>query len=384
VIVKAYLILLLGLLSLVTQAADNATPAPAIPPPPAIAAKAYILIEAQSGRVLAEQNADDRLEPASLTKIMTAYIAFGELAGGRLHVDDMAPISLKAAKAEGSRMFAEPDSSVAIENLLKGMIIQSGNDASIALAERIAGEEGAFAELMNQTAARLGMTNTHYVNSMGLPNPNHYASARDMAILTRALISEFPDYYRWHAIKEFTYNNIKQPNRNRLLWLDPTVDGVKTGHTKGAGYCLVASALRGDTRLISVVMGAASDRARSSNNAELLSYGFRNYETRALYKANVKLTDAKVWKGAESLVPAGLNKDFYVTFPRGQYDLLKASMEVGNSSEAPIKAGDKLGEVKVVQNDAIIARQDLVALESVERGGLLKRLFDEIAMRIKK
>lgn len=378
---QVYLSLFLALSSLATLAADNAT---AIPPPPAVAAKAYILMDAHSGRVLAEQNADDRLEPASLTKIMTAYITFGELTSGRLHVDDMAPISLKAAKAEGSRMFAEPDSTVAIENLLKGMIIQSGNDASIALAEKIAGEEGAFAELMNQTAARLGMNNTHYVNSMGLPNPNHYASARDMAILSRALIAEFPDYYRWHAIKEFTYNNIKQPNRNRLLWNDPTVDGVKTGHTKGAGYCLVASALRGDMRLISVVMGAESDRARAANNAELLSYGFRYFETRALYKANVKLTDAKVWKGAESLVPAGLKTDFYVTYPRGQYDLLKASMEVGNSSEAPIKAGDKLGEVKVAQNDDIIARQDLIALESVERGGLFKRLFDEIAMLIKK
>lgn len=355
-----------------------------IPGPPPIAAKAYLLMDANSGRVLAEQNADERLEPASLTKIMTAYITFNELANNKLQLDDMAQISEKAAKAEGSRMFAEPGSAVAIENLVKGMIIQSGNDASIALAERISGDETAFAELMNATAARLGMPNTHYVNSMGLPDPNHFTSARDVAVLTRALIAEFPAYYKWHAMKEFAYNNIKQPNRNRLLWLDPTVDGVKTGHTEGAGYCLVASAVRNNMRLISVVMGTTSDKARASTNAELLNYGFKYYETRPLYKGQVKLTDAHVWKGTESLVPAGLKQDFYVTFPRGQYDSLKASMEVDNKSVAPVQAGDKLGDVKVSFNNEVIAHEDLVALERVEKGGIFKRLFDEIAMQIKK
>jgi len=353
------------------------------PTPPVVAAKAYILLDANSGRVLAEQNADERLEPASLTKIMTAYIVFQELSKGTLHLDDMAPIILKAAKQEGSRMFAEPDSSVAIENLLKGMIVASGNDASVALAERISGEESAFAEIMNQNASRLGMSNTHFMNSMGLPSPGHYASARDIATLARAMINEFPEYYKWHSIREFTFNKIKQPNRNRLLWKDSTVDGVKTGHTEGAGYCLVASAVRDNMRLISVVMGTKSDQARASTNGELLNYGFRNFETRALYKAQEKLTEAHVWKGSEALVPAGLQKYFYVTFPRNQYDLLTASMEVSNKSVAPVNTGDKLGEVKVTQNNEIIARQDLVALETIEKGGIFKRLFDEIAMMIK-
>lgn len=376
---RPHTLILVGFLSMALHAqASETTPAP-----PVIAAKAYILLDANSGRVLAEQNADERLEPASLTKIMTAYIVFQELSKGTLHLDDMAPISLKAAKQEGSRMFAEPDSSVAIENLLKGMIVASGNDASVALAERISGEESAFAEIMNQNASRLGMSNTHFMNSMGLPSPGHYASARDIATLARAMINEFPEYYKWHSIREFTFNKIKQPNRNRLLWKDSTVDGVKTGHTEGAGYCLVASAVRDNMRLISVVMGTKSDQARASTNGELLNYGFRNFETRALYKAHEKLTEAHVWKGSESLVPAGLQQDFYVTFPRNQYDLLTASMEVSNKSVAPVNTGDKLGEVKVTQNNEIIARQDLVALETIEKGGIFKRLFDEIAMMIK-
>lgn len=379
---RLYFVLALLILLLSLSGHAGAEP-PVTPPPPAIAANAYILIDAGSGRVLAEQNADARLEPASLTKIMTAYIAFEALTKGQLHLDDMATISTTAAKAEGSRMFAEPGSTVAVENLLKGMIIQSGNDASIALAEYVAGSEAAFAAIMNQNAARLGMTNTHYINSMGLPHPEHYASARDLAMLSRAMITEYPEYYKWHSIKEFTFNNIKQHNRNRLLWQDPTVDGVKTGHTSGAGYCLVASAMRNNMRLIAVVMGAKSDRIRATANAELLNYGFRNYESRILYRANEKLTEAHVWKGAESQVPAGLKQDFVVTFPHGQYDSLKASMEVDNKSIAPVQAGDKLGEVKVSYNNEVIAQQNLVALETIEKGGILKRLFDEIAMKIK-
>ena len=376
---RLHTLILVGFVSMALHAQATET----TPTPPVVAAKAYILLDANSGRVLAEQNADERLEPASLTKIMTAYIVFQELSKGTLHLDDMATISLKAAKQEGSRMFAEPESSVAIENLLKGMIVASGNDASVALAERISGEESAFAEIMNQNATRLGMSNTHFMNSMGLPSPGHYASARDIATLARAMINEFPEYYKWHSIREFTFNKIKQPNRNRLLWKDATVDGVKTGHTEGAGYCLVASAVRDNMRLISVVMGTKSDQARASTNGELLNYGFRNFETRALYKAHEKLTEARVWKGSESLVPAGLKQDFYVTFPRNQYDLLTASMEVSNKNVAPVNAGDKLGEVKVTQGNEIIARQDLVALETIERGGIFKRLFDEIAMMIK-
>lgn len=355
-----------------------------VPPAPPIEAKAYILIDAKSGQVLAEQNADDRLEPASLTKIMTAYLAFQELSAGRIHLDDMVTISPEASKAEGSRMFAEIGTAIAVENLLKGMIIQSGNDASIALAEHMAGTENAFTFRMNEAASKLGMQNTHYENSMGLPNPNHFASARDMALLTRALINEFPEYYRWHSLKEFTYNNIKQTNRNRLLWVDPTVDGVKTGHTDGAGYCLVASAVRNDMRLISVVMGTKSDSARASMNAELLNYGYRYFESKTLYKGNTQLTEARVWKGAESQVPAGLLQDFTITFPRGQYETLKASMVVDNNSVAPIQKGDKLGEVLVTKEDQVVAREPLVALQAVEKGGVFKRLFDEFAMLIKR
>ncbi len=380
--IRAYFAL--SLLLIAPVATLYASELPQIPPPPAIEARAFILMDAKSGRILAEQNADDRLEPASLTKIMTAYITFQELSRNGLQLDDMVTISPEASKAEGSRMFAEIGTAIAVENLLKGMIIQSGNDASIALAERIGGTEAHFAQRMNDTAQSLGMSNTHYENSMGLPHPNHYASARDMAILTRALINEYPEYYKWHSIKEFTFNNIKQANRNRLLWQDPTVDGVKTGHTDGAGYCLVASAVRNDMRLISVVMGTKSDQARAATNAALLNYGFQFYEARTLYKAKTRLTEAQVWKGAESQVPAGLLTDFDVTFPRGQYETLKATMEVDNKSVAPVHAGDRLGSVKVTRNDEVIAQQDLVALESVERGGLFKRLFDEIAMMIKK
>jgi len=380
--IRAYFAL--SLLLIAPVATLYAAELPQIPPPPAIEARAFILMDAKSGRILAEQNADDRLEPASLTKIMTAYITFQELSRNGLQLDDMVTISPEASKAEGSRMFAEIGTAIAVENLLKGMIIQSGNDASIALAERIGGTEAHFAQRMNDTAQSLGMSNTHYENSMGLPHPNHYASARDMAILTRALINEYPEYYKWHSIKEFTFNNIKQANRNRLLWQDPTVDGVKTGHTDGAGYCLVASAVRNDMRLISVVMGTKSDQARAATNAALLNYGFQFYEARTLYKAKTRLTEAQVWKGAESQVPAGLLTDFDVTFPRGQYETLKATMEVDNKSVAPVHAGDRLGSVKVTRNDEVIAQQHLVALESVERGGLFKRLFDEIAMMIKK
>ena len=354
------------------------------PPPPSIEARAYILMDGKTGQILAENNADERLEPASLTKIMTAYLTFQELAGHTLELDDMVTISPEAAKAEGSRMFAEVGTAVAVENLLKGMIIQSGNDASIALAERIAGSENSFAQRMNQTAESLGMRNTHYVNSMGLPNPDHYTSARDMALLTRALIDSYPDYYRWHAIKEFSFNNIKQLNRNRLLWTDPSVDGVKTGHTAGAGYCLVASAVRDQMRLISVVMGAKSDQARATTNAELLAYGFRWYESKTLYKAGTPLAEARIWKGAESRVAAGLIKDFVVTYPRGQYETLKASLEVDNQKVAPIQAGEELGVVRATRGDQVVAEQALVALNPIERGNVFKRLFDELAMMIQR
>lgn len=355
-----------------------------IPAAPDVGAKAYILVDHFSGRVLAENNADQRLEPASLTKIMTAYVVFRELAKGNLKLDTMVTVSEKAWRTEGSRMFAQVGAQISVENLLKGMIVQSGNDASVALAEHVAGDEAVFAQMMNQNAERLGMKNTHYKNSMGLPDPDHYTTARDLYILTHALISEFPQYYPWHAIKEFVFNNIKQTNRNRLLWQDPSVDGVKTGHTEGAGYCLVTSALRDGMRLISVVLGTKSDNERANANKALLNYGFRFYETRSLYKANEKLAEARIWKGEETMAPVGLLNDFYVTFPRGQYQNLKASMEVNNSTVAPIQQNDKLGGIKVVLNDQPVGNVDLVALKAIPEGGFFRRALDSIQLMFKK
>jgi D-alanyl-D-alanine carboxypeptidase (penicillin-binding protein 5/6) len=355
-----------------------------IPPAPDVGAKAYILVDFASGRVLAESNPDQRLEPASLTKIMTAYVVFRELAKGSLKLDTMVTVSEKAWRTEGSRMFAQVGAQISVENLLKGMIVQSGNDASVALAEHVAGDEAVFAQVMNQNAERLGMKNTHFKNSMGLPDPDHYTTARDLSILTHALIEEFPEYYKWHSIKEFLFNNIKQTNRNKLLWQDSTVDGVKTGHTDGAGYCLVASALREGMRLISVVLGTKSDNDRAGANKALLNYGFRFYETRSLYKANEKLAEARVWKGDATMAELGLRKDFYVTFPRGQYNNLKASMEVNNSASAPIQQNDKLGAIKVALGDKSVGEVDLIALKAVPEGGLFRRALDSLQLMFKK
>ncbi|QSA97077.1 D-alanyl-D-alanine carboxypeptidase [Methylococcus sp. EFPC2] len=354
-----------------------------IPAAPELGAKAYVLIDFNSGKVLAEKEADTRLEPASLTKIMTAYVVFRELSKGNLKLEDMVTVSEKAWRTEGSRMFAQVGAAISVENLLKGMIVQSGNDASVALAEHVAGDESVFAQLMNQNAERLGMKNTHFKNSMGLPDPDHYTTARDLSILTRAMIEEFPEYYKWHSIKEFLFNNIKQTNRNRLLWRDPTVDGVKTGHTDGAGYCLVTSALREGMRLISVVLGTKSDNERANANQALLNYGFRFFETRPLYKANEKLAEARVWKGENTTVDLGLPRDFHVTFPRGQYNNLKASMEVNNSITAPVKQGDKLGAIKVALNDQTVGQIDLSAMKDVAVGGWFRRGLDTLQLMLK-
>jgi D-alanyl-D-alanine carboxypeptidase (penicillin-binding protein 5/6) len=354
-----------------------------IPAAPEIGAKAYILEDANSGRVLAENNADQHLEPASLTKIMTAYVIFRELAKGNLKLTDMVTVSEKAWRTEGSRMFAQVGAQIPVENLLKGMIVQSGNDASVALAEHLAGDEAVFAQMMNQHAERLGMTNTHFRNSMGLPDPDHYTTARDLAILTRAMIEEFPEYYKWHSIKEFEFNGIKQINRNRLLWRDPTVDGVKTGHTSGAGFCLVTSAVREGMRLVSVVLGARTDNERANANQALLNYGFRFFETRPLYKANEKLSEARVWKGEETEAPLSLSRDFYVTFPRGQYQNLKAAMEISTAITAPVQQGQKLGSVKVTFNNETIAQQDLVSMKAIGEGGVFRLMLDQIQLLFK-
>lgn len=355
-----------------------------IPAAPEVGAKAYILVDHFSGRVLAENNSEQRLEPASLTKIMTAYVVFRELKKGTLKLDTMVTVSEKAWRTEGSRMFAQVGAQISVENLLKGMIVQSGNDASVALAEHVGGDESVFVQMMNQNAERLGMKNTHYKNSMGLPDPDHYTTAKDLYLLTHALIAEFPEYYQWHSIKEFVFNNIKQTNRNKLLWQDPTVDGVKTGHTEGAGYCLVASALRDGMRLISVVLGTKSDNERAAANKALLNYGFRFYETRSLYKAGEKLSEARVWKGEDTMAALGLQNDFYVTFPRGQYQNLKASMEVNNTATAPVQQNDKLGSIKVSYNDQMVATTDLVSLKPIPEGGFIRRSLDALQLMFKK
>lgn len=380
---KFTLFLFFGLLVTFLQAnAENAEIT--TPPAPNVAATAYILQDFHTGKVLAENNADARLAPASLTKIMTVYVVFRELSNGHLHLEDMANISEKAWKTSGSRMFVELGNQVKIEDLLKGVIIQSGNDASVALAEHVAGNEATFADMMNQHAARLGMTNSHFKNSDGLPMDDHYISARDLAILTTALIKEFPDYYRWFSQKEFTFNKITQHNRNQLLSRDESVDGVKTGFTDDAGYCLVASALREDMRLISVVLGAKSANARANENQSLLNYGFRFFESHRLYEGKKPLNEARIWKGAEKTIPLGLAEDLYATIPRRQYNDLKGVITVDKKITAPVKEGAKQGSVKVTLKDQVINEKDLVALKTVEQGNIIQRLSDSVLMMMEK
>jgi serine-type D-Ala-D-Ala carboxypeptidase (penicillin-binding protein 5/6) len=356
------------------------SPEVSIPSAPTIDAAAYILQDYHTGKVLAENNADAKLAPASLTKIMTVYVVFIELSNGHLHLEDMVTISEKAWKTSGSRMFVELGSKVKVEDLLKGVIIQSGNDASVALAEHVGGNEETFAEMMNQHAIRLGMANSHFKNSDGLPVEDHYTTARDLAILTTALIKEFPDYYRWFSQKEFTFNKITQQNRNKLLSRDESVDGVKTGFTDDAGYCLVASALREDMRLISVVMGAKSANARANENQTLLNYGFRFYESHRLYQGKTALNEARVWKGASKTISLGLAEDIYVTIPRRQYKDLKAVINVDKKITAPVADGAKLGSVKVTLKDEVVINKDLVALKAVDQGNIFQRLSDSVMM----
>jgi D-alanyl-D-alanine carboxypeptidase (penicillin-binding protein 5/6) len=374
-----FFVLLINFFQAHAETAEIATP-----PPPTIAASAYLLQDFHTGRVLAENNADAKLAPASLTKIMTVYVVFRELVNGHLHLDDMATISEKAWKTSGSRMFVDLGNQVRVEDLLKGVIIQSGNDASVALAEHVAGNEATFADMMNQHATRLGMTNSHFKNSDGLPMEDHYTSARDLAILTAALIREFPDYYRWFSQKEFTFNKITQHNRNQLLSRDESVDGVKTGFTDDAGYCLVASAIREDMRLISVVMGAKSANARANENQSLLNYGFRFFESHRLYEGKKPLNEARIWKGADKTIPLGLAEDLYATIPRRQYGDLKGVITVDKKITAPVKEGTKLGSVKVTLKDQVINEKDLVALKTVEQGNIIQRLSDSVLMMMEK
>jgi len=351
-----------------------------VPGPPEIDARAWLLVDHLSGQVIAEHGADERLEPASLTKMLTVYVVFAELEAGKIALGDQVLVSEKAWKMPGSRMFIEVDTRVPVEELIKGVIIQSGNDASVALAEHVAGDESAFSDLMNQYAARIGLKNSHFVNASGLPDPEHYTTARDMATLASALIRDFPEHYALHAQKEFVYNGITQHNRNKLLWQDSSVDGLKTGHTDSAGYCLVASALRDGMRLVSVVMGTTGERVRARHSRALLSYGFRFFETHRLYEGGKPIHDVRVWKGAREMVPLGLRSDLFVTVPRGQYKRLDPSMAVSARLEAPLVEGQVLGELRVTFDGELVAERPMVALDTVREGGLWQRATDSVRL----
>ena len=389
----------------VTPPADSAvaTPAPAdaaaaapkpgalnvpTPPPPNLDAKSWALMDFTTGQILAESNADARVEPASITKVMTSYVVSAELAAGKVKMEDEVFISENAwrgggAGTEGSTSFLAVNSKVPLKDLFYGMVIQSGNDAAIALAEHIAGSEQTFAELMNQYAAKLGMTGSHFVNASGLPDPNHYSTAHDIALLSRALIRDYPEEYKVYAIKEFEWNGIKQHNRNSLLWRDSTVDGIKTGHTKEAGFCLTTSAKRGDQRLIAVVMGTSSEKQRADDNQALLNYGFRFYETHKLYEADKPLAQPELWKGASNSIALGVADDVVVSMPRGRYKDLKATMDVPNRLIAPYTKGQKVGTLRVSLDGKPLAERPLVALADAPAAGFWGRMSDGILLWFK-
>jgi serine-type D-Ala-D-Ala carboxypeptidase (penicillin-binding protein 5/6) len=351
-----------------------------IPQAPELAADSFILMDFSSGKVLAEKDPDKRVEPASITKLMTAYLVDKALAAGDIKMSDMVTISEKAWRMKGSKMFIEVGKQVSVEELVKGMIIQSGNDATVALAEHIAGSEQAFAEYMNHQAALLGMKNTHYENATGWPNKEHSSTARDIALLSQAIIRDFPETYLFYREKEYTFNDIRQFNRNRLLWRDESVDGLKTGHTEAAGYCLASSAKRDDMRLISVVLGTDSDKARTQNSQTLLNYGFRFFETQKLYRANDVLKQARVWYGDQEQVSLGLQQDVFVTIARGRYKNLDASIEIDQRISAPIALGQELGLLKVKLDDEVIISQPLVSMQAVNDGGIVQKAIDSIKL----
>ena len=351
-----------------------------IPNPPALNASSFYLIDFDSGRVLAEKDPDKHIEPASITKLMTAYLVDKAIADGDVTLDEMVTNSEKAWRMKGSKMFVEVGKQVSVDELLKGLIIQSGNDASVALAEHLAGSESAFAGYMNHQADLLGMSNSNFVNATGWPDENHYSSARDIAILTQAIIRDFPDSYRLYREKEFTYNKIRQFNRNRLLWSDDSVDGVKTGHTEAAGYCLVSSAKRSEMRLVAVVLGADSDKSRTQSSQALINYGFRFFETHRLYQAREVLKSARIWYGDQEQVSMGVGRDIYITIPRGRYRDLDASMEIDSEISAPVAQGQKLGKVSITLDDEPIIAEDIVAMQAVEEGSLIDRAMDSIKL----
>ena len=351
-----------------------------IPAPPQLAASAYLLIDVDTGKVLVEHNADQQLPPASLTKMMTAYLVFSEISRGNIKEDDLVDISVKAWRMGGSKMFIREGTRVSVIDLLRGVIIQSGNDASVALAEFVAGSEGAFVDVMNQQAALLGMTQTTFHNATGWPAEGHVTTARDLSLLARALITDHPKNYKLYSEKYFQYNGINQPNRNKLLFRDKSVDGIKTGHTDEAGFCLVASAQKDGMRLVSVVMGTRSESSRAAESQKLLTYGFRFFQTHELYKANEVMSESRVWAGRSDQVKLGLSEQALLTIPRGSEKSIKASMLIDEIIKAPIKIGDELGQLEVRLHGELLLERPLVALNAVEEAGLLARLWDSIKL----
>ena len=371
------------LVACLVGAAGLRAEAPIIPPPPTIAASSFLLVDADTQKVLVEENVNEPLPPASLTKIMTSYVAAVEMQAGRLDAEEMVPVSVRAWKTPGSRMFIKEGSSVKVDDLIKGIVIQSGNDASVAIAEHVAGSEDAFADMMNQQAAVLGMRSTQFRNATGLPAEGHFTSAWDLSLLTRALIENHPEHYEIYATRSFTHNEIEQPNRNRLLWRDRTVDGVKTGHTDEAGYCLVASAKRDGMRLISVVMGTKSEEARMRESQKLLSYGFRYFETQKVYDPQVALKSAEIWYGDAETLELGLAEPVVVTIPRGSYDDLEAEIKVRRVIEAPVNQGEELGELRLKLYGEVVHRAPLQALVDVTEAGMFSRLWDFLRLFFK-
>jgi D-alanyl-D-alanine carboxypeptidase (penicillin-binding protein 5/6) len=361
-------------------AAAAAPAATAVPPPPQLNARSFIVIDHESGRVLAALEPDSRQEPASLTKLMTAYGVFKALKEGRLKVDDMVTISEHAWKQEGSRMFVEVGKQVSVDDLIQGMIVQSGNDATVALAEKVGGNEPTFVQMMNTYAQQLGMSGSHFTNSAGMPDPEHYMTARDAATLASALIHEFPEYYKWYSQREFAWNGITQQNRNGLLWRDATVDGVKTGHTESAGYCLIASAKRDGMRLVSVVLGTDSMRAREDASAALLNYGFNFFESKRIYAAGQPLTKTRVWKGKLDEVDLVLKRDLFVTSQRGVVSNVKAEFELSETIEAPLPADKPVGKARVVVDGKPVATYDLYPATEVAQAGFFGRAWDGLRL----
>jgi len=349
------------------------------PGAPSIDAKSYILIDANSGKVLAEKNADTHLAPASLTKLMSLYVISGTLKNGTIHLDDKVRISTKAWKTGGSRMFVKAGDEVPVKDLMQGIVVASGNDATVAMAEYVAGTEEAFTSIMNNQAKNLGMNDSHFLDSTGLPNPNHYSTARNLATLARAITQTYPEDYKLFSEKSFTYNNIHQSNRNRLLWHYQYADGLKTGHTDDAGYCLVASAIKDGMRLISVIMGAPSDQVRTEDSIRLLTYGYRFFETHKLYNATTELTRARIWKGINKETALGLNNDFYVTIPAGQFKNIQANIKLNQPIKAPITKGQTYGTLNIALNGEVLASQPLIALDNNAKGSFWRSMADSLS-----